>query len=188
LDADGLALGVLGCPNLSVENPGELTDEGMLFYATRGSGAYRESLAGGDAIPMRVAPSTPTDPLTIVTSFEKEHSNRGLFEDVVDSLPATQKNTLGLDGQGKYGLVADGRVSCFFRLVPAENYREKVWDHAAGTIIVQEAGGTVTDFAGNALDFASGPKMMHNRGIVVTNGAIHSAMLDAIQQTNWEAS
>jgi 3'(2'), 5'-bisphosphate nucleotidase len=63
-----------------------------------------------------------------------------------------------------------------------------VWDHAAGTIIVEEAGGRVTDFSGQRLDFVSGPKMTHNRGIVVTNGVIHAAMLAAIQKTKWEES
>jgi 3'(2'), 5'-bisphosphate nucleotidase len=188
LDGDDLKVGVLACPNLSVENPGELTDDGALFYAVRGAGAFHEPLTGGDAIPMHVSTATPADPLVIVTSFEKEHSDKGLFASVVDDLPSRQKDTLALDGQGKYGLVAAGRVSCFFRLVPAENYREKAWDHAAGTIIVQEAGGRVTDFHGKALDFVSGPKMTHNRGIVVTNGTIHAAMLAAIQKTNWEES
>ena len=185
LDGDDLLLGVLACPNLSIENPGELSDDGVLFYALRDAGAFREPLAGGEPVQMHVAPSRPEDPLTIVTSYEKEHSNKGLFADVVGSLPSTQKDTLGLDGQGKYGLVADGRVSCFFRLVPAEDYREKVWDHAAGAIIVEEAGGQVTDFEGKPLDFVSGPKMQGNRGIVATNGGIHAAMLTAIEQTNW---
>jgi 3'(2'), 5'-bisphosphate nucleotidase len=31
-----------------------------------------------------------------------------------------------------------------------------IWDHAAGVLIVEEAGGKVVDFRGNALDFSVG--------------------------------
>ena len=36
------------------------------------------------------------------------------------------------------------------------DYKEKVWDHAAGVIIVEEAGGKVTDASGTPLDWAAG--------------------------------
>lgn len=31
---------------------------------------------------------------------------------------------------------------------PRKGYREKIWDHCAGALIVQEAGGTISDAAG----------------------------------------
>ena len=187
MDGEDLTLGVLACPNLSIENPGELTDEGTLFYAVRGAGAYREDLNGGESVAMHAAPTAPGDPMTLLTSYETGHSNKGLFADVVENLPSPDKTTFGLDGQGKYGLVADGRVTCYFRLVPEADYREKVWDHAAGTIIVEEAGGKVTDFHGKAFNFAGGRKLNDNRGIVVSNGVIHEALLEAIARTGWDS-
>ncbi len=39
---------------------------------------------------------------------------------------------------------------------PLRGRREKIWDHAAGFIIVEEAGGRVTDAAGRRLDFTQG--------------------------------
>jgi adhesin HecA-like repeat protein len=59
---------------------------------------------------------------------------------------------------------------------------ETVWDHAAGSIIVQEAGGGVTDMAGKQLDFSSGRRLSNNRGIVVTNGQLHDLVLKAVHQ------
>ena len=38
-------------------------------------------------------------------------------------------------------------------------------------------GGRVTDIRGKSLDFASGPRMLGNRGVVVSNGAIHEGVL-----------
>ncbi len=44
------------------------------------------------------------------------------------------------------------------------------WDYAAGMLLVQEAGGMVTDFAGNSLDPGKGSS------IVGTNGAVHGEL------------
>ena len=37
------------------------------------------------------------------------------------------------------------------------DYAEKIWDHAAGIIIVEETAGRITDMHGHALDFSQGP-------------------------------
>ena len=49
---------------------------------------------------------------------------------------------LRLDSQAKYAVVARGDASIYLRL-PHGGYRENVWDHAAGWLIVSEAGGRV---------------------------------------------
>lgn len=48
------------------------------------------------------------------------------------------------------------------------------WDYAAGMLLVQEAGGMVTDFAGNPLDPGKGSS------IVGTNGAVHRELLQLL--------
>lgn len=48
------------------------------------------------------------------------------------------------------------------------------WDYAAGMLLVQEAGGMVTDFAGNSLDPGKGSS------IVGTNGAVHGELLQLL--------
>ncbi|MCB0191961.1 MAG: 3'(2'),5'-bisphosphate nucleotidase, partial [Anaerolineae bacterium] len=59
-------------------------------------------------------------------------------------------------------------------------YREKIWDHAAGSLIIEEAGGRVTDMYGKPLDFSSDYKMNDNRGVIVSNGDLHDAVLEAL--------
>jgi 3'(2'), 5'-bisphosphate nucleotidase len=88
-----------------------------------------------------------------------------------------------MDSQAKYGAVAAGEAALYLRLPSPKypDYREKIWDHAAGAIVVEEAGGKVTDMYGKPLDFYTAAKMMHNRGVVVSNGAIHHDVLLALK-------
>lgn len=58
--------------------------------------------------------------------------------------------------------------------------REKIWDHAAGTIVVQEAGGVVSDGTGAPLDFGKGRYLDQRRGIIAAPPAIHKAMVSAV--------
>lgn len=51
------------------------------------------------------------------------------------------------------------------------------WDFAAGTIIVKEAGGMVTDFEGNEPDLTKG-----RLNIVASNGLIHDEILEALKK------
>ena len=64
----------------------------------------------------------------------------------------------------------------------SETYREKIWDHAAGKLIVEAAGGTVTDMHGKPLDFSLGRHLDNNKGVVATGGAIHDEVIEAIRQ------
>ena len=66
------------------------------------------------------------------------------------------------------------------RLPTRADYREKIWDHAAGALIIEQAGGRVTDIDGNPLDFTQGRELKNNHGIVATNGPIHDAVLAAV--------
>lgn len=68
--------------------------------------------------------------------------------------------------------VAAGRFDGFYE------HSLNAWDSAAGFLIVEEAGGKVTDFAGNHYS----PYQPH---LLATNGKIHDEMLKAINGT-WE--
>ncbi|MFP4323649.1 MAG: inositol monophosphatase family protein [Anaerolineales bacterium] len=170
-----LVLGVLAAPRLP-------DGADRLFFAQRGQGAFRQTLAEPDTTPEPIQASPVAATTLLLTSYEAKHSDKDLFNGVRERLSgAYTVDSLGMDGQGKYGLVASGQASAYFRLVPAAHYREKVWDHAAGVVIVETAGGTVTDFEGKPLDFRQGPRLENNRGIVVSNGALHPDLLAAIR-------
>ena len=61
------------------------------------------------------------------------------------------------------------------------DYREKIWDHAAGKFVVEQAGGVVTDVTGAPLDFSHGAKLQTNRGVVATDGRFHAQVIEAVQ-------
>ena len=87
-----------------------------------------------------------------------------------------------MDSQAKYGVVARGEAEIYLRMPTRADYREKIWDHAAGALIVEEAGGTVTDIAGRPLEFHHGRELSANRGVIVTNGWLHGRVLGALDQ------
>jgi len=80
--------------------------------------------------------------------------------------------------------VARGEAALYLRLPSPQqpDYRERIWDHAAGALIVEEAGGRATDALGRPLDFAQGRRLSRNRGVIVSNGHLHTAVLEAIQR------
>jgi 3'(2'), 5'-bisphosphate nucleotidase len=88
-----------------------------------------------------------------------------------------------LDSQAKYLLLAAGKGDLLLRLLSprAPDYREKVWDQAAGAIVVEEAGGLITDLDGKALDFTRGRLLTENRGILASNGRLHQDALAALR-------
>ena len=105
------------------------------------------------------------------------------------------EESLRIDGQGKYGLLARGDGELFLRL-PKDNYVDWVWDVAAGWLVLKEAGGDMTDVNGQQVDFSGigGVKRRaklpdHISGIFGSCGGIfHKALVESyekvVQQTS----
>jgi 3'(2'), 5'-bisphosphate nucleotidase len=72
-------------------------------------------------------------------------------------------NSMRMDGQGKYGLLARGDAQIFVRL-PKRGYVDWVWDVAPGYLVLTEAGGCVTDVNGRSIDLSG---IGHRDGLVV---------------------
>ena len=86
------------------------------------------------------------------------------------------------DSQAKHALVAAGRADLLIRVPATKSYRDKIWDQAAGSLIVEEAGGRVTDLNGDRLDFGAGRLLTANEGVIASNGVLHDAVLEAVQR------
>lgn len=65
-------------------------------------------------------------------------------------------------------------------------HNEKIGDHAAGVIIIEEAGGVVTDTGGRPLDFSKGMYLEWiDRGIVACAGPkLHANIIAAIDASS----
>ena len=176
-----IQVGVLACPALPISLDTSGSETGVLFVAVRGEGAAMLPLAGGLAVPVRVSQAADGAGLRFVESVEAGHGNHTLQEAIARAAGISQPS-LRMDSQAKYGAVARGDAALYLRLPSPKypGYREKIWDHAAGVLVVEEAGGRVTDMFGQPLDFTTDVRMNKNQGVVVSAGPFHDAVIAAL--------
>jgi myo-inositol-1(or 4)-monophosphatase len=135
-----------------------------VFSAEQGNGAYINQQR------MHVSKVANLAESLVATGFpsHKRHKNPNIYFYHQITL-----RTHGVRRAGSAALdlcyVASGRMEGFweFNLNP--------WDTAAGVLIVEEAGGKVTDFQG-------GPFQIDSRQTVASNGLVHEALLHEFQQ------
>jgi myo-inositol-1(or 4)-monophosphatase len=135
-----------------------------LFAAEQGSGAYLNQQR------IHVSAIANLSECLVATGFpsHKRHKNPNIFFYHHITL-----HTHGVRRAGSAALdlccVACGRFDGFweFNLNP--------WDTAAGVLIVQEAGGKVTDFRG-------GPFQLNSRETLASNGLVHQALMNEFEQ------
>lgn len=137
-----------------------------LFTAERGGGAFLNGK------PMKVSAADTLLEAVLVTGFPYDVHARvaeivGLFGEFVGRARAVRRlGSAAID----LCYVAAGRMDGFWE-------RDlNAWDIAGGALLVEEAGGTITNFKGEP--FAS-----RGRDVVASNGVIHQAMLDVIGGT-----
>ncbi|HZR55711.1 MAG TPA: inositol monophosphatase family protein, partial [Terriglobales bacterium] len=135
-----------------------------LFAAEQGSGSYLNQQH------IHVSKIAKLSECLVGTGFpsKKRHKNPNIF-----FYHHLTLRTHGVRRAGSAALdlcnVASGRLDGFweFNLNP--------WDTAAGVMLVQEAGGQVTDFAG-------GPFQLHGRETLASNGLVHFALMNEFEQ------
>ena len=130
-----------------------------LFTAEHGRGA----LLNGR--PMRVSPIAELSRALVATGFpsRKRHANPNIHfyqEFTMRSHGVRRAGSAALD----LAFVAAGRLDAFweFTLNP--------WDTAAGFLLVEEAGGRITDFSG-------GPFLLNSREVLASNSLLHVELL-----------
>jgi myo-inositol-1(or 4)-monophosphatase len=135
-----------------------------MFSAELGSGARLNDKA------IHVSATSNLGECLVATGFpsHKRHKNPNIYFYHQITL-----RTHGVRRAGSAALdlcnVASGRFDGFweFNLNP--------WDTAAGVLIVEEAGGKVTDFSGGAFQISS-------RETLASNGLVHGALLNEFQE------
>lgn len=178
-----VVLGVLGCPNLRADGTPDVGGTGCVIAAERGLGTWASPLGSESWTRLLVSGRRVAKEARLLRSVEAGHTNVDEMGELVVALGGTAEPVL-MDSQAKYGVLAAGRGELLFRLLsPSKpDYRERIWDQAAGSIVVEEAGGRVTDLDGRTLDFSRGRTLAANRGVVASNGELHDAALAALKQ------
>jgi 3'(2'), 5'-bisphosphate nucleotidase len=173
-----VVLGVLGCPNLPCNG-----GVGALFSAVRGGPAWMSPLWDVEAPAQMVRVGTPASAADarLCESVESGHSDQTESARIA-ALLGIRTEPYRIDSQCKYAAVARDDASIYLRLPTRPNYQEKIWDHAAGSIVVEAAGGRVSDIDGRPLDFTRGRTLEKNRGVVATSGSIHDEVIDAVRR------
>ena len=136
-----------------------------LFFAEKGKGA---TLNG---TPIRVSVKTDFNTACLVTGFPykwpdtTEHPIKVFERMVLEGLPVRRLGSAAID----LCWVACGRFDGFWE------YNLNAWDVAAGYLVLQEAGGKITDFDGAEYN-------VFEKETLATNGLIHEDMLRMIRK------
>ena len=136
---------------------------GRMFRASRGGGAWLGE--------QRLRVSDITDPADALIGTGFPFTDLGGLEEYIAQLRTVILATSGVRRPGAAALdlaaVAAGNFDAFWE------QRLSAWDIAAGMLLLREAGGRVTDFAGRDLGVEHSP-------VVAGNPAIHDWLLRAL--------
>ncbi|CAE6400036.1 unnamed protein product [Rhizoctonia solani] len=178
-------VGVMGCPNLPAASPDSEGEKGYLFVAVRGQGAEQRPLSTpfSKSHQISIPTSSSTSP-HLLESVEAAHSSHSFSARVSSALGITAP-PVRMDSQAKYcELARSGGI--YLRMPVGTGYLEKIWDHAPGSLLIEEAGGVVSDSFGKPLSFGLGRTLGENNGIVAASKGLHAKVIEAIQKIQKE--
>lgn len=198
LDKDGnVILGVVGCPNLSLSkyyNPSlhgthkfdyasldaECGTDGYIFY----SKAEEDFVSFAPSVKFAFDNNHFRNPflrsvrasdnnidlkkLITLEGFEKGHSSHDLQSLIKKKFHI--ENALHLDSQVKYCLLALNLGNLYLRLPTSLEFKEKIWDHAAGNCLLKSLKYNHTDALDDLnVDFYKGGRFFLTKGVIASN-------------------
>jgi len=160
--------------SIGIERKGEIVtgvvydpNHDVLFTAEKGGGAY----VNGNR--MKVSGSTELINSLVVTGFPYDlaenpgHTVEDFVKFLMEARGVRRLGSAAID----LAYIAAGRFDGYWEV------SLNPWDMAAGILLVTEAGGTVSDYAGARLD-------IYRKRIVASNGLIHGAMVGILNRSS----
>lgn len=138
-----------------------------LYYASKGGGAF---LVQNENEPIRLSVSANTDFSEMNIAVSRDHRSPKMSR-IVKELGLKQEVGRGSVGV-KIGLIAERLCDLYVHL----SHRTKFWDTCAPQVILEEAGGKVTDLFGSEFRYDIG-NVMNLNGILASNGVSHEQVL-----------
>ncbi|HEY2809857.1 MAG TPA: inositol monophosphatase family protein [Rhabdochlamydiaceae bacterium] len=150
-----LLSGVVYCPTL-----------GELFIAEKGKGAYLNGTRLSISSTAQLLRAFIATGFPYNVDINPQHCIDRYAQMQHKGVPVRRMGSAALD----LAYVAAGRYDAFWEL------NLKPWDTSAGTLLVEEAGGTVSQYSGEKYHFLS------DQTLLATNGHVHQAMIEHLNQ------
>ena len=154
-------LGVIGWPT-----------ENVVFVGLEGKGAFRYSNNEWQKITV-----TNTSELSKCRAVGSRHHLSDKEKMFIEKLGIKKFTSIG--SSLKVGKISSGEAEAYI----TTTNKMKEWDSAASYCIISEAGGKMTDMLGNDLTY-NNENVYHQNGILVTNGLIHTEILEKFKELN----
>jgi myo-inositol-1(or 4)-monophosphatase len=145
--------------------------EGQLYYAEKDKGAWRNNKS------IRVTSERQLKDTLLAYSFDHSMDPGKTASEMklIGKIAARVRNIRSTNSLLDFCYVADGRLGAVI------NQTTKIWDIAAPSLIIREAGGSVCDIHKNELDFhVSAGSFSVNYSIVASGPSVHGELLSLI--------
>lgn len=140
----------------------------VTYFAARGEGAFRQNAEEGPER-IRVTDRTEIEGMSLVERASKgEDRPVDQFVETLGIGKMVRSGSMGI----KIARVAEGEAEAVF----CSNPRAMKWDYCAPHVILEEAGGRITDFEGNLVDYLV-PDSEFQALLLASNGVLHEELL-----------
>ncbi|KAH9251842.1 3'(2'),5'-bisphosphate nucleotidase [Batrachochytrium salamandrivorans] len=178
LSAEGEpTVGVIGCPNLCGESTNEI---GFLFEAQVGLGGTRIRTLRDNHVLMEIT-HPMSDKVVFAESYESSHTVQDVHSKLHRAFGIGDKAVIRVDSQVKYALLVRGDCTVYPRCT---GYDQCIWDVLPGAVILQQAGGKLTDEWGFKLNFKTG-RVVQRHTLLATSSLdaeLHNRVLRTINE------
>ena len=155
---------------------------GRMYSAVRGAGAWRQQV--GDR-PGPLAWRTPCQPIRVsrrnrldeMRSVVSNSNRTSRLMRLILSLNLEAHWHIGSMGV-KMTTIAEGEAELYVVLVPG---RPKEWDTCAPQLVLEEAGGMLTDLEGQIVHYNK-QDVYHRQGLLASNGVTHQVLVDQVRR------
>jgi 3'(2'), 5'-bisphosphate nucleotidase len=161
LDQEEIAVGVVFEPA-----------HARLTYAVRGSGCWRSDTEGGSAAPCQVTNVSKLAAATLTQSHSRRDKQPSRELEALQPARVIETYSAGI----KLAIVARGEADLYLNTYDSCHD----WDICAGQILVEEAGGRVTNLRGQEPRYGL-PGAVQLHGLLATNGFLHELALTALR-------
>lgn len=135
----------------------------FLYYASKNEGAFVVKNSG-EAVRLQVSDIADFKKMTMVSSRNHHSKYLKKVSESIGLEKEIQRGSVGL----KVGMIAERQADIYIHTSP----RTKFWDTCAPQIILEEAGGKMTDIFGEKIRYDLRDVQNHN-GVLASNGAAH---------------